>query len=352
MAGSWLMVAALAAFDVSHYEVRLVVDPKAKTIKGEETILYTGDAPATFSAKGLKIEELERNGHKLRFRFAGTPARGLRFDAASFHTAFFTCDWMVCVEDPGDKATLDLEVRVEGGGKLHTSGKTDTPLPAYLFGFAGGDLLEKRERLARGPEIVVLAEKEFGKDMPRVVEETKAALRFFEEKSGIRYPHRTYTQIVIAGEAAQEGTDFAVVQGPPEPWLIAHELAHQWWGNSVTCRNWSHLWLNEGITTFMVAAYLEHRFGKAEYERELALLKKRHQVAVDAGFDVPLDFAGAYPSLKVRRAIQYSKGALRLADLRAKLGEEKFWRLLKAYTQRFEGGSVETKDFEQAMALP
>jgi len=50
-------------------------------------------------------------------------------------------------------------------------------------------------------------------------------------------------------------------------WLGAHEFAHQWWGNMVTCRDWNHFWLNEGVATFIAAAYLEHRFGRAAYLR-------------------------------------------------------------------------------------
>jgi aminopeptidase N len=49
---------------------------------------------------------------------------------------------------------------------------------------------------------------------------------------------------------------------PQSDWVIVHELAHQWWGNSVTSASWKDFWLNEGITTFMTAAWKEHRFGR------------------------------------------------------------------------------------------
>ncbi|HKZ33169.1 MAG TPA: M1 family aminopeptidase, partial [Vicinamibacteria bacterium] len=48
------------------------------------------------------------------------------------------------------------------------------------------------------------------------------------------------------------------------------ELAHQWWGNSVTCRDWNHFWLNEGMATFLADAYLERRFGAEAYARQIA----------------------------------------------------------------------------------
>jgi len=130
--------------------------------------------------------------------------------------------------------------------------------------------------------------------------------------------------------------------------VIAHELAHQWWGNGVTAKDLSHFWLNEGIVTFMVAAWKEYRWGRPAYEREIALARRRHARAVEAGFDVPLSFAGAYPSLGVRRAVQYSKGALFMDALRSELGDDVFWTGLGAYTSAHMGKSVTSADFQRA----
>jgi aminopeptidase N len=67
------------------------------------------------------------------------------------------------------------------------------------------------------------------------------------------------------------------------------------------------------------------------------------------GWDRPLAFEGPYPSLGVRRAIQYAKGALFMAHLREMLGEEAFWRGLRTYTRRHAGGTVTSADFQRAM---
>src|SRR6185436_12191835 len=101
-----------------------------------------------------------------------------------------------------------------------------------------------------------------------------------------------------------------ILKDPHEDWAIAHELAHQWWGNSLTCADWSELWLNEGLTVFMVAAYKEARWGRADYERELALANKRWAAAKAQSFDVPLSWKGAYPSLKLKRAMAYAKSVV------------------------------------------
>ena len=75
----------------------------------------------------------------------------------------------------------------------------------------------------------------------------------------------------VAGSAAQESATYstlgwdglsAVLKDPQEDWLAAHELAHQWWGNLVTCRDWKDMWLHEGFGTYMQPLYLERLYGR------------------------------------------------------------------------------------------
>lgn len=161
----------------------------------------------------------------------------------------------------------------------------------------------------------------------------------------------------MEGDAAQEASSFSILgwnglepmlTDPQEDWLIAHELAHQYWGNLLTCAEWSHFWLNEGLTTFLVAAYKQERWGAKAYQRELGLFQARRAKAAAAGFDVPLTFAGDYPSLSVKRAVVYSKGALFLAALRERLGDRVFWAGLSRYTRAFAGRSVTSADFQHS----
>jgi aminopeptidase N len=183
-------------------------------------------------------------------------------------------------------------------------------------------------------------------------------VRFFEDKAGIPLPHQRYVQLHVSGSAAQEADNFSligddivspVLEHPQEDWAVAHELAHQWWGNVVTCADWNEFWLNEGITTFMVAAWKEQRWGRASYDREMDLARQRVSAAATAGIDVPLTFRGPFPSLSSRRAIQYSKGALFMDRLRAELGEQAFWLGLRGFTRTHAGSTVVTRDFQRAL---
>ncbi|MBW8893306.1 MAG: hypothetical protein JF617_14705, partial [Burkholderiales bacterium] len=71
--------------------------------------------------------------------------------------------------------------------------------------------------------------------------------------------------------------------------------------------------------------------------------------AREQGFDKPLAWGGVYPSLGLRRAVQYSKGVLFLAHLRETIGDEAFWKGLRAYTRRHAGATVTSRDFQNAM---
>jgi hypothetical protein len=106
---------------------------------------------------------------------------------------------------------------------------------------------------------------------------------------------------------------------------------------------------DEGVTTFMTAAWKEHRYGRAAYEAELAVARSRLDKAQAAGFDKPLAWEGTYPTLATRRAVQYSKGALFMDHLRTVLGEDAFWAGLRRYTRAHAGGVVTSLDFQKAM---
>ena len=229
------------------------------------------------------------------------------------------------------------------------------PSSPYLFGFALG----RFTRTARAHHGVTLEYFAAGVDDARLkllFADDDRMLDFFVAKAGVPLPRAFYRQVVVEGDAAQELSSFSILgrrslevrlTDATEDWLVAHELAHQFWGNLVTCSDWSHFWLNEGLTVFMVAAYKEQRWGRPAYERELALLRARHQAAVDAKWDVPLTFPGEYPSLRTKRAIVYSKGALFVARLRETMGDRAFWTALATYTRAFAGRSATTQDLQR-----
>jgi aminopeptidase N len=397
-------VAVGAGFEVERYAVSLTPDPVGRSVAATEVItlrsLRDGLRSIVFSPNALIIDDARINGRPARvasdesgisiappsplprgravaitLRYHGVPRRGVTATSTSMYTSYFACDWMVCLQDaPGDKAwfALDLRVprdmtslaagrmtgrtRVDGGAVVHRW-RSSRPYSAYLFGFAVGPFTRASVR-SGGAELIYYGEGAAAPELTRLFAETPRMVAFFSEKAGLPLPDGRYAQLLVPGREAQEAATYSLIgraelersaADPSSDWVIAHELAHQWWGNLVTTQTWQDFWLNEGIATFMTAAWKEHRFGAAAYRAELDTARTRLGRAREAGWDRPLAFAGPYPNLGTRRAIQYSKGALFMDHLRRLLGEEPFWAGLRAFTRRHAGGSVTSIDLERAM---
>jgi aminopeptidase N len=295
------------------------------------------------------------------------------------YTVFSTAQWLVCRDEPSDKASLELELVLPKHLKAVASGQLvdsmalpeykvwyrwqeNASIPTYTFGFAIGPFRELngqyRAKDNRQVRLRYLSAAFSEEQLARIFKDTPDMMRFFEQKADMPYPDSIYTQVLAAGKVAQEMSSFTVIQedygqevlaDEKALWLLAHELAHQWWGNQVTCRDWNHFWLNEGMATFMAAAYKEHRFGRKAYLQDIEAAKGRYLKVREAGKDRSLVFPNwANPSAE-DRILVYQKGAYVLHLLREELGEELFWQGIKAYTRTFWGKSVITADFQRIM---
>lgn len=393
-------------FDVTSYHLELTPDIANKTIEGRETITLRatrdGLEQLSFSGNALSIDSATLDKHvvahqvqndvltfslgkalprgrsvRLELSYHGRPVRGFAGSATSLFTSYFACDWMVCSLDQfGDKARFSLDLRVPagtdtlsvgrmvakrrepGGNEIHRWREARS-YSAYLYGFAIGRFVRASEQV--GPaKLTYLSDATDAANLKRHFGATGAIVRFFSEKAGISLPVTEYSQFLVARGEAQEAATYSVIgldALPSKPddaagdWVIAHELAHQWWGNSITCATLKDFWLSEGIATFMTAAWKEHHYGRAAYDAELDTARKRLDRARSAGFDKPLAWDGRYPNLGTRRAVQYSKGALFMDNLRATLGDTVFWAGLKRYTRAHAGGPVTSIDLERAMEV-
>ncbi len=395
------LVSPETGFDVIAYDVSIEPDIGNASVRGVETIRLRVQADGlvrlAFSPNALSISNATLDGSPivvestvqaltfmpaaplrkgqailLSFAFKGVPRRGLERLSHGLYTSYFACDWMVCLQDsPGDKAMLSLaitvptalttlapgrqvEVRAAGPGRTIHRWRTERAESPYLFAFAVGTFT----RVAIGKDLVYLDGTGAGADLRTLFVDTPALVAFLASKSGVHLPVKPYTQLLVPGREAQEAAGFSLIgadtlhqdQAEPEAqWLLVHELSHQWWGNLVTCASWRDYWLNEGMATFMTAAWKEHRFGRAAYDAELAVARQRLDVASAKGFDKPLTWDGDYPSLGTRRAIHYSKGALFLDQLRRAMGDDAFWAGIRQYTRAHAGGTVTSVDFQRSM---
>ena len=343
------------------------------TLPARATPRVPADGPPASSSSANGVARPKAPA-RLTVRYHGAPSRGLVFGDTYVYSDYFTCAWMMCRDEPGEKASFRLEIDAPAGLRVSASGHLVRAVPGppgwvrwtwdeqrpyspYLFGFAAGAFVEA-SLPSISAKIRLLGISETPEALVRKFQDTPRILAFLQARAGVPFPHDNYTQVVVSGGEAQEKSSFSIIgkenidpilDDPHEDWAIVHELAHQWWGNLVTCRSWAHFWLNEGMTSFMVAAYKEERWGRPAYDREMALFEKRRQQAIDASFDVPLAYAKPYPSLRIKRAITYSKGALFLHLLRERLGDASFWDGIQRYTRTHAGKTVESRDLRVAL---
>jgi aminopeptidase N len=230
-------------------------------------------------------------------------------------------------------------------------------MSTYVFGFAAGRFTDVTAVHGK-TSLRYLGDGFSRDDLSRIFVESPDILEFFAGRAGIAYRDSTYTQVLVANTAGQEASAFsllsdaygrAVRDDPTAISLIAHELAHQWWGNLVTCREWTHFWLNEGFATFMAAAYDEHRFGPEAYRRDIERARIRYEEVRENGDDRPLVFPDWNRPTPSDRTLVYQKGAYVLHLLRQEIGDERFWAGIRRYTVAHAGGSVTTDDFKRSM---
>jgi aminopeptidase N len=132
--------------------------------------------------------------------------------------------------------------------------------------------------------------------------------------------------------------------------IVAHELAHSWFGNLVTCRNWAELWLNEGLATFMEAAFREKMYGRENYIRKIRLDVTEHFAE-----DLPrAKRHGLYNQLaraddSIFDTTTYQKGGAVIHMLRETVGDKAFWKAINTYLKRHQFENVETDDLRKAM---
>lgn len=391
--------------DVLGYAARIEIDFEARSLEGRVNVSLSAPRARTttivLDAGDLTIEAVREDGavrlfmkdsgrlmielppkpaadrYSVEIDYRGSPKRGLSFAAEerAVYTEFSTEHWLPCVAAPDERATFDLMLVVPAdfavtatgrhtgdfalpGGRLESRWSLDRPMPSYLFGFAAGRFNVARAK-AGDVDLVYVGPSRWSKQQLRkVFAATADMLEFFALRAGKPFPGASYTQVLVPRASGQELADIAVLgerygdgvlADPTAIWLGAHEAAHQWWGNSVTNESWNQFWLNEGIGTFMTAAYLEHRFGRDEYLRQIGAARKKYEALLAEGRDRPLVFDDWSKPTSADRSIVYDKGAYVVHLLREELGDEAFWKGMELYTVRYWGRSVTTEDFQSAM---
>jgi aminopeptidase N len=131
--------------------------------------------------------------------------------------------------------------------------------------------------------------------------------------------------------------------------VIIHEIAHQWFGNAVTEKNWDDAWLSEGLTTGFTLLLIEHQYGKNEFLKEWENAKNafRRYYAKDSTYNIVADRTAEKE--EVTSVVTYQKGACILLMLRDMIGEDAFKKGIRAYYAKYMNANASTKDFQTEM---
>jgi aminopeptidase N len=323
--------------------------------------------------------------------YSATPRRGLYFLEPDEHypnrpaQVWSQCQeedarhFIPCHDKPHVKMTSEVRLRVPNGWFALSNGelvkderppaptpwsfhyKLDAPHPSYLLTVVAGEFAEIRAEAGKTP-VAYFVPKGKEEDGRRTFERTPDMIAHFSATTGVPYPWTRYSQVVVSDFifGGMENTtattmyeyillDKRAAIDVTSDDLISHELAHQWFGDFVTCRDWSEAWLNEGFATFMEHVWREKHLGVDERDYGLkgdldAYLGEAHgryrRPIVCQDYDAPLDLFDRH---------LYEKGALVLHMLKTELGPKVFWRGVEAYLTRHARSVVETRDLLRAM---
>ena len=326
----------------------------------------------------------------LRFKYSVKPNKGVYFidaetqDGKTIHDAQIWTQgeaeeahfWFPSYDFPDDKATSEQFITVQkgetaigNGEQLETTENADgtktfhfkMPVPhsTYLTSFVVGNytkVSDSYKNIPLGfymyPGMEALAQRKYGK--------TKEMMRVYEELTGVDFPYNKYDQTMVSNFnfggmeniTATTMADTEIIMNSDDivEDLVSHELAHSWFGDLVTCRNWAELWLNEGFATYMEAAYREKAYGRADYLR-----KVREDAAEFTANDAVNDNKhGLYNTLarpddSIFDTTTYQKGSVVIHTLRETVGTEVFWKAINVYLNRYKFQNVETPYLQKTM---
>lgn len=324
---------------------------------------------------------------ELAIDYGGSPGKGLWFtrERDGVPTQVFTqgeCQdarwWFPCFDEPHERATSELRVdmpagwrstaagvqveRVERGERVVEHWRMVDPHPTYLVTLVAGEFAVLEDEWQEVP-LVHLAAPEYEHALEHGFGETAATLEVFSRLTGRRYPYAKYSQACVANfpfggmENISATTMTDTMLRDERGWrdydpagLVAHEAAHQWFGNLLTCADWSHIWLNEGFATYFTQLFFEATRDRDAFEVGVRDMQDSY-VGADVGltrrptvwnvYKDPMDlfFGGqAYPG-----------GGSRLHLLRFVLGDQAFFAGIREYVATHADSAVDTGEFMESM---
>ena len=286
--------------------------------------------------------------------------------------------WFPCYDHPNDFFTSEISATVEkplsviSNGKLletkdNKDGsrtfhwKIEQPHASYLTSIIVGEYVPVTSEYEGIPITTYV--------YPNEVEEGKVTsarltemVKFFSEKTGLKYPYAKYAQTTardfgggMENISATTQTDNMIHDARTEldsntDGLQSHELAHQWFGDYVTCRDWSDIWLNESFATYFQAMWDEHKLGGDSFlYSDVKANQDAYLTAWKLGNRRPIVTKNYATPDSVFDTYAYPRGGAVLHMLRQTLGEDNWWRAINYYLKKYANQPVDTEQFRIAI---
>ncbi len=363
------------------------LEPEGATLEykqvGEQIVIQLG--------KSFSVNDMV----SVRFKYSSSPKKGVYFvdevkpaeDSKGHSSQVWTQGeaeeahhWFPSYDFPDDKATTEQfitvpkdELAVSNGELLETIENADgsktfhykmqVPHSIYLTSMIVGKYVKvegKYKDIPLGfyvyPGTESIVEKAYGK--------TADMMKVYEEMTGVNFPYKKYDQTFVAQfnfggmenitattmadtEILFANFDFGKENAMD---LVSHELAHSWFGNLVTTKDWSNLWLNEGFATYMEAVYRGKLNGNADYMRKIR--EDASRFIADDSFSRSRH-ALVRPNPPTDDSLfdttTYQKGGAVIHTLHEEIGGEAFWKAINTYLNAHKFANVETNDLKKAM---
>ncbi|MCS7143228.1 MAG: HEAT repeat domain-containing protein [Aigarchaeota archaeon] len=400
-------------YEVKNYLLHLTVDFDRRSVTGRSEIhirLLKGQPgwieldASEMRIYGVSVDgrpvEWDYDGRRLKFKaerpeliaeieYSATPRKGLHFvlpDKAhpqrypqvwSQGETNYNRYWMPLPDHPVVKFPNELVVRVPremvvisngdliskevDGGSATWHYKMRVPHSGYLISLVAG-VFEEIVEQGDGYVLRYFVTPGWRSNAHLSFSKTRKMIDFFSDYLGYRYPFNSYSQVTVAefifggmeNTTATTLTELTLhdekahADFSSDP-LVAHEAAHQWFGDLVTCKDWSHIWINESMATFLENLFVRYDKGEDEFVYELVrdmdsyLEEYRNRYArpiVTRVYKFPSELFDAHA---------YPKGGLIVNTLRSLLGEEVFRKGLNLFLKRFEYRVADTDDFRKVM---
>ena len=386
-------------YDVAHYDIDLTWRPATRRIVATTRIRAT--AEQDLSSFNLDLEKLDvrditvdgeparwsRSGFELTVTPRDPVSTGSEFETVVSYAGqpkayrhrqlgrtgwISTKDGATALSEPygsetwfpvnntiRDKATYDISVDVPNRLKAASNGRLarravgkrrtewhwreTRPMAPYLATVSIGRFDLYRSRTASGIPLLTFVDVSLGKE-PRARRELPKIVELFQRRFG-PYPMQTSGLIIDKMNIgyALETQSRPVMPGIAPGYLIAHEIAHQWFGNSVTPRDWSDIWLNEGFATYAEWLYDAWRYRKPRTPHSQFRFLYDVYGPRSSFWDIPPGDPGS--AGRLFSVPVYDRGAMTLQVLRERVGDRAFFRILRRWAAANQHSSVTTEDF-------